>query len=217
MGQRPESSSGLAGDVEVAVFPLTRVTLFPETTKPLNIFEPRYIQMIEDAIKYDRLVALVFAEPTSERVQAVGVKGRLRAVAGVGRVNLLERRDDKTMLILLEAVGKARLEHVIEDEAPYLKAKARWIAEKRDLGNENLFILHRLMKDLSRWMTTHVQDPQAREQFMAKLATPEQRINAICSLMVLDSDLQQTLLEADSIDERCAILAMSIESDGPSQ
>lgn len=217
MGKQPESLSGPTGEVEVAVFPLTRVTLFPETTKPLNIFEPRYIQMIEDALKYDRLVALVFTEPTSERVQAVGVKGRLRAIAGVGRVNLIERRDDKTMLILLEAVGKARLEHVIEDEAPYLKAKARWIPEKRELGNENIFILHRLMKALSRWLNVHVQDTDAREQFLAKLTTAEQRINAICSLMVLDSDLQQTLLEVDSVDERCAILAMAIESDGPSQ
>ena len=66
------------GFVEVSVFPLTRVTLFPQTTKPLNIFEPRYIEMIEDALKHDRLIALVFAEPTSEKVQAVGVKGRIR-------------------------------------------------------------------------------------------------------------------------------------------
>ena len=205
------------GFVEVSVFPLTRVTLFPQTTKPLNIFEPRYIEMIEDALKHDRLIALVFAEPTSEKVQAVGVKGRLRSIAGVGRVTLLERRDDKTMLILLEAVGKVRLENVIEDETPYLKANARWIVENRDLSNQNIFILHRLMKDLGRWMNSHVQDAEARAQFMEKLKTAEERVNAICSLMVLDSDLQQTLLEADSIDERCAQLAMAIESEGTSQ
>ncbi len=221
--QRKSDSEGKSGPpgeggfVEVSVFPLTRVTLFPQTTKPLNIFEPRYIEMIEDALKNDRLIALVFAEPTSQKVQAVGVKGRLRAIAGVGRVTLLERRDDKTMLILLEAVGKVRLENVIEDETPYLKAKARWIIENRDLSNENIFILHRLMKDLGRWMNSHVQDEDARVQFMAKLKTAEERVNAICSLMVLDSDLQQTLLEADSIDERCAQLAMAIESEGTSQ
>jgi uncharacterized protein len=203
--------------VEVAVFPLTRVTLFPQTTKPLNIFEPRYIKMIEDALRTDGLIALVYAEPSSARVQAVGVQGRLKAVAGVGRVTLIERREDKTMLILLEAVGKARLENVIEDAEPYLKAKARWIPEETALSNENIFILHRLMKDMGRWMNTHVQDESARAQFMAKLTTAEQRINAICSLMVLDSDVQQQLLEADSINERCAILAMAIESEGPTQ
>lgn len=210
-------SSSESEFVEVSVFPLTRVTLFPHTTKPLNIFEPRYIKMIDDALKTDRLVALVFAEPTSQKVQAVGVKGRLRAIAGVGRVTLLERREDKTMLILLEATGKVRLENVIEDEEPYLKAKARWIHEDTTLSNENIFILHRLMKDLGRWMNTHVQDEDAREHFMSKLTTAEARINAICSLMVLDSDVQQTLLEADSINERCAQLAMAIESEGPSQ
>lgn len=203
--------------IEVAVFPLTRVTLFPQTTKPLNIFEPRYVKMVEDALASNRLVALAFSEPSSQKVQAVGVQGRLRSVAGVGKVVLLERRPDKTMLILLEAVGKVRLENVIEGEEPYLKAKARWIREETSLSNENIFILHRLMKDLGRWLDLHVQDDVAREQFMAKLTTAEQRINAICSLMVLDSDLQQTLLEADSINERCAQLAMAVESEGPSQ
>lgn len=203
--------------IEVAVFPLTRVTLFPQTTKPLNIFEPRYVKMIEDSLQSDRLVALAFSEPSSQKSQAVGVQGRLRSVAGVGKVILLERRPDKTMLILLEAVGKVRLENVIEGEEPYLKAKAQWIPEDTTLSNENIFILHRLMKDLGRWMSLHVQDEVARDEFMAKLTTAEKRINAICSLMVLDSDLQQTLLEVDSIDERCTQLAMAIESDGTSQ
>jgi Lon protease-like protein len=203
--------------VEVAVFPLTRVTLFPQMTKPLNIFEPRYIKMLNDAMKNDILVALVFTEPTSQKVQEVGVKGRLRAIAGVGRPSLLERRDDGSMLILLEAVGKVRLENVIEDEEPYLKASARWIRENRDLSSQNIFVLHRLMKDLGRWMNVHVQDEDARQGFMAKLTSAEHRINAICSLMVLDSDMQQALLEVDSIDERCAQLAMSIESEGTSQ
>lgn len=203
--------------VDVAVFPLTRITLFPQMTKPLNIFEPRYIKMIEDALKSDMLVALVFAEPTSQKVQEVGVKGRLRAIAGVGRPALLERRDDGSMMILLEAVGKVRLENVVEEAEPYIKATARWIHEKRELSNENIFILHRLMKDFGRWMNTHVQDEDARASFMAKLTSAEHRINAICSLMVLDSDMQQTLLEVDSIDERCAQLAMSIETEGTTQ
>lgn len=203
--------------LEVAVFPLTNVTLFPQMTKPLNIFEPRYIKMVEDSLQNNGLIALVFAEPTSQRVQEVGVKGRLRSIAGVGRPSLLEKRDDGTMLILLEAVGKIRLGNVIEGDEPYLKATASWVREERELSAENIFILHRLMKDLGRWMTVHVQDDDARRSFMAKLTSAEHRVNAICSLMVLDSEMQQTLLEIDSIDERCTQLAMSIESEGASQ
>ncbi len=214
MSSKSDQGEGL---IEVAVFPLTRVTLFPKTTKPLNIFEPRYIAMVDDCLKNDRLVALVFSEPTSQKVQELGVEGRLRSIAGVGRVNLLDRRDDGTMLIMLEGIGKVRLEKVIEDETPYLRASARWISESRDLSVENIFIMHRLVKDLGRWLNAHVQDVDARQAFMKKLTTSEERINAICSLMVLDSEMQQSLLEVDSIDERCALLAMSIESEGTSQ
>ncbi|MDX9731833.1 MAG: LON peptidase substrate-binding domain-containing protein [Bdellovibrionales bacterium] len=203
--------------VEVSVFPLTRMTLFPTTTKPLNIFEPRYLQMVEDALASNGLIALAFAEPASPKAVEVGVAGRLRSIAGVGRVRLLERRDDGTLLILLEAIGKVLFETMIEDQGPYLRAQATWLQEEKTLASENIFILNRLTRDLEHWLQKHVTDEEAREQFLEKLETPEEKINAVCSLMVLDSDVQQELLELDSINERCALLAMSIESEGMAQ
>ncbi len=203
--------------VEVSVFPLTRMTFFPATTKPLNIFETRYIQMVEAALQSNGLIALAYSEPSTAKAQGVGVLGHVRSIAGVGKVQLIERRSDGTLLILLVAVGKVRFERVLEDETPYLRAQARWIAEDGKLSDQYLFLYHRLVRDLSRWMLSHVPSAHDRETFLAQLTTPEQKINAICSLMVLEAEVQQSLLECDRLDERCMQLAMAVDGESPAQ
>ena len=51
--------------MELLVFPLVNVTLFPKTTKPLNIFEPRYVQMVKDAIKHNKMIAVAHIKAPS--------------------------------------------------------------------------------------------------------------------------------------------------------
>lgn len=212
-----ESGSENSGRVQVSVFPLAKVTLFPSTTKPLNIFEPRYIAMIDDALKTDGLIALAYHDPATVRAQEHGVLGHVRMVAGVGRVQLVERRPDGTMLILLHAVGKVQLESMLETDLPYIRAEARWIEEDKTLSDNYLFVLSRMMRDLGRWLTAHIPSAEDRDRFLEHLETPEDKINAICSLMVLESEMQQTLLEVNSLDERCSQLVLAIESESPSQ
>lgn len=211
------SAEQQSGGVQVSVFPLARVTVFPSTTKPLNIFEPRYIAMIEDALASDGLIALAYQDPAAARVLDHGIIGHIRTVAGVGRVQLVERRPDGTMLILLHAIGKVQLESVLKTDLPYIKAQASWIEEDKSLSDTYLFVLARLMRDLGRWLTTHVPSHEDRQRFLQQLQTPEEKINAICSLMVMDSEIQQSLLEVNSLDERCSQLVLSIESESPSQ
>jgi len=208
--------------VEVAVFPLTRMTFFPGTTKPLNIFEARYIEMVEDALRTGGLIALAYSEPSAAKTQGVGVLGHLRSIAGVGKVQLIERRPDGTMLILLVAAGKVRFERILHEDQPgkdkpYLRAEARRVKEDLHLSDPYLFLFHRLQKDLGRWLLSHVASSEDREKFLAQLETPEQKINAISSLMVLDSEVQQSLLECDRLEERCAQLAMAVEGESPAQ
>lgn len=212
-----ECGSESSGRLQVSVFPLAKVTLFPSTTKPLNIFEPRYVAMIEDALKNDGLVALAYHDPSTAKAQDLGIMGHVRMVAGVGRVQLVERRPDGTMLILLHAIGKVQLETAIKTDLPYIRAEARWLEEEKTLSDKYLFVLSRLMRDLGRWLTTHIPSAEDRDKFLEHLETPEDKINAICSLMVLDAEMQQALLETDSLDERCSQLVLAIESESPTQ
>lgn len=214
--RKPRGTSASRPDT-IFLFPLTRVTFFPGTTKPLNVFEPRYVSMINDAIENGVPIALAYADPSPSAIAPgtspkTGVMSHVRGIAGAGTVRLLERRPDGTMLILLESLGKVRLDSVVPSDKPYVIVKATWIEENRELARENVFLLNRLAKELGRWLEENVVDPKQRDVFLGQLASPEEKVNYFCSLAVTDPECQQTLLEADTLDERLKSASLFLDS-----
>jgi Lon protease-like protein len=200
----------------VFVFPLPKVVLFPSTTQPLNIFEPRYIEMINDAVEKEVEVALACTEAPGEESSGQGVMGHIRNIAGCGPVQLLERRPDGTMLILLKSVRKVKLESAVESEKPYILAEEITIDEQSELDSGNIFYLHRILRELSGWLERNVPHPKRREEFIENMKTDEERINTSCSLLIEDSAWQQKLLEMNDINERLKALAALLETGAAS-
>jgi Lon protease-like protein len=190
-------------ELEISVFPLPKVTLFPSTSQPLNIFEPRYIQMIKESIALDRPIALT----------STASVGR---VAGCGRAQLLQEREDGTMMILVRADLKVRLTSLDELSKPYLLAKAVTLVENVQLDPGNIFYLHRLMKEMSGWLERNVPQPKRRNEFIEKMGTDEERVNTACSLLIEDADWQQKLLEFDNLNERIKTAAALLETSAAS-
>ena len=58
----------------IPIFPLSNFIIFPETTVPLNIFEPRYIQMIDDAMKSDRIIGMIQPRKTGNKDKPIFIK-----------------------------------------------------------------------------------------------------------------------------------------------
>lgn len=190
-------------DLEVFVFPLPDVVLFPATSQPLNIFEPRYIEMVNDAIKLDRPIAL-----TS--------KSAAGAVAGCGDVRVLELREDGTMMILVKSDCKVRFNQIDDLSKPYLIAKATTIIEETELDPGHVFYLHRLMKEVSGWLERNMPHPKKRTEFLEQMGSDEERVNTACSLLIEDSDWQQQLLELDDLNVRLKTAAALLETGAAS-
>lgn len=198
------------------------MVFFPSTAKPLNIFEPRYVKMIDDAVQSNSLIALAFSDYyrlhgySSDSESHV----QIRRVAGVGRPNILERRKDDTMLIVLEGTGKVKLGGPIYSPEPYLIHKGEWIEENLDLERENIFRLNRFHKAFVSWLYSNVDDRQRLDLFLSQIDEPEEKINYVCSLMVHDAEAQQRLLEVDDINVRLKLLSSYVEGrekKGPAQ
>lgn len=200
--------------VEVHVFPLPRMVFYPGTTKPLNIFEPRYVQMINDSIEADVPLALAFAEPyrLSEGRSGSG-PGAWRRVAGVGRPIVLEARPDGTLLVLVEALGKVRLGRQRAAGKPYSVCAAEWVEELNTLEPENIFLLNRMHKAFIRWLEANVGDRDQLSIFLAQLRSPFEKINYLCSLMIHDPETEQRLLEADDINDRLRALSLIFDKE----
>ncbi|MBO9667604.1 MAG: LON peptidase substrate-binding domain-containing protein [Bdellovibrio sp.] len=201
--------------MEVFLFPLVNVTLFPRTTKPLNIFEPRYLAMIKDAIAEKAPVALGYIEDPSKvaPVRPGEVVPFVREIAGYGYAQIIEERVNGTLLVFLQGQGKLKLGKVLDRGTPYIVCEGQIIPEKTVVDNEEKAHLMALTKILTRWIHTHIPDPAQRDLFMRNLHHPEEIVGSFASYMVRDYDLQQMVLEFDDINDKVGFLHRLMESN----
>lgn len=97
----------------IALFPLNGAVLFPGCELPLNVFEPRYLNMIDDALKKDRLIGMV----------QNGDDDTLSAIGGLGRIIQFSEMDDGRYLIVLKGLKRFRIVKELETVTPYRQAK----------------------------------------------------------------------------------------------
>lgn len=96
----------------VALFPLNGTVLFPACELPLNVFEPRYLNMIDDALKGERLIGMV--QETESGLSPIG---------GLGRITQFSEMDDGRYLVVLKGLKRFRILQEVDTTAPYRKAK----------------------------------------------------------------------------------------------
>ncbi len=201
--------------MEVFLFPLVNVTLFPRTTKPLNIFEPRYLSMIKEAVETQTPVAVGFIEDPAKviPVRPGETVPFVREVAGYGYAQIIEERLNGTLLVFIQGQGKLRLGKVLDRGTPYMVCEAQIIPEKTVLEPSLRLELNSLHKILTRWIQTHIPDPAQRDIFMRNLTHPEEIVGSFASYLVRDYDLQQMVLEYDDINEKVHFLHRLMESN----
>ena len=86
------------------VFPLSNFIIFPRTTVPLNIFEPRYIQMVDKSMKSDRMIGMIQPKKTGELK-----KPDLHSVGCAGKITSFNETDDGRYLIILNGVCRFKI------------------------------------------------------------------------------------------------------------
>ncbi|HWU43531.1 MAG TPA: LON peptidase substrate-binding domain-containing protein [Bdellovibrio sp.] len=201
--------------MEVFLFPLINVTLFPRTTKPLNVFEPRYMTMIKDAVDSRTPIALGYIDDPSKVTPVRGGENIpfVREIAGYGYAQIVEERVNGTLLVFIQGQGKLRLGKVIDRKTPYIVCEAEIIPEITLIEPEQRMRLGALQRVLTRWVHTHIQDPNQQSMFMRSLHQPEEIVGAFSSYMVRDYDMQQMALEYDDINEKVSFLHRLLESN----
>ncbi|MBK9322284.1 MAG: LON peptidase substrate-binding domain-containing protein [Bdellovibrionaceae bacterium] len=201
--------------MEVFLFPLVNVSLFPKTTKPLNIFEPRYLEMVKIAAEKKSPIAIGFIEDASQvgPVMIGETVPYVRPVAGYGFVQIVEERLNGTLLVFLQGVGKVNLGKVVDRGTPFMVVEAQEINEETLVKPESKAGLDHLLKILTRWIYTHIPDPSQQEVFMKGLVGPEEVVGAFSSYLVRDYDLQQMSLEFDDINKKIDFLHRLTESN----
>ena len=114
----------------IPVFPLTNVIFFPRTILPLNIFEKRYIQLINDCMKSQKLFGMV--QPKSN----INLKPEVYKVGCLGKIIKLNETEDKRFIINLSGLIRFRIIEELVTEKLYREFKVDYSDFTADL-NEN--------------------------------------------------------------------------------
>lgn len=191
----------------IAVFPLGGALLLPRARLPLHIFEPRYLQMLDDALKTsERLIGMV--QPN----EVPGRNGNgLHKIGCAGRITQFSETEDNRYLITLTGVSRFRITSEVEGFAPYRRCKVDWAGFDRDRGkteDDAAFERKSFMDLLSRYFEAR---GLSADWDTLKDADDELLLNSLSMMLDFDPEDKQALLEAPSLSTRRETLVTLIE------
>jgi uncharacterized protein len=207
----------------IPVFPLNGALLLPRARLPLNIFEPRYLAMLDDVLKTShRLIGMVQpTESASEgRVPALHHPA-LHHIGCAGRVVSLSETDDGRYQIALKGVCRFEIVAQKGGFTPYIRADVDWAGFDRDLGvpeKDADFDRPVFLSVLSRYFKF---TGLATDWDSLKEADEELLINSLSILCPFDDEDKQALLEAPSLTTRretlVTLMEFALRSGGPDE
>ncbi len=199
----------------IPVFPLRGAILLPRASLPLNIFEPRYLAMVDDTLSGQRIIGIV--QPAGagpeDGESPEGKTAPLRRVGGAGRVTAYQEQDDGRYLITLSGVARFEIVDEAETDKPYRVATASYDRFASDftvghgeelVDRENLLRVLRLYLDANRLQA----DWRAIQR-----SSSEGLINALSVMSPYGQEEKQALLEAPDLKARGDVLVALAEME----
>ena len=122
---------------KIPIFPLRGVIFFPETNLPLNIFEERYLKMINDTLKNEKF---------SGMAQSKEIKGEVYQVGCLGKIEDHSKTSDGRILINLRGVTRFKIDKEIENKEPYREFLVNYDIFKDDLNLKKIKIQNEDLK-----------------------------------------------------------------------
>ena len=183
----------------IPVFPLSNFIIFPRTTVPLNIFEPRYIDMINDSMKSNKLIGII--QPVSSNNQ--NNLPKLHSVGCLGKITSFRETEDGRFLIELK--GLIRFEMINETisdkkyrilEVDYQKFMKDLDKKKEDLKFSDLELIFKNLRSLFEKRGYIINWKSLQNQSL------DETINALAMASPFSLEEKQILLESENLDDR---------------
>ena len=194
------------------VFPLQGAILLPRATLPLNVFEPRYLQMLEDVMSTARVLCIV-QPATSEEESPAGKAVALRRVGCVGRVTSYQEQDDGRMLITLTGVARCALVAEVDIAKPYricTVAYDDFLTDFEAGAGESEVDRQALLRALKTYL--EARNMRADWGAVAK-SSNEMLVNSLSIVAPYGSQEKQALLEAPDLKTRAETLVALAEME----
>ncbi|MFK7895502.1 MAG: LON peptidase substrate-binding domain-containing protein [Myxococcota bacterium] len=194
------------------LFPLSDVVLLPEVSVPLYIFEPRYRQMMKDALAGSHLIGMVTVRPDS--VEEMAGDPRIFPIGCVGRIAHWQERPDGTFQLLLVGEQRFRIreEQPKNSECLYRSAHVELLEDRQPQTPADFAELNQgredLLVDLDRLIRRSISEDQDPHEVLSHFEElpPARLVNALTQAISFRPIERQQLLEADSVLNRFEIM-----------
>ena len=181
----------------ISIFPLSNFIFFPRTTVPLNVFEPRYIQMVDDVMKGDRIIGMVQPKKSN---QAIPI---LYNVGCAGKIISFNETEDGRYLIVLDGISRFKILEELNNDKLYRECKVNFDNFSNDINNQkeeikfsDLELIFKNLKSLFNKQGYTINWKELEKQSL------DQTINALSMASPFSLEEKQVLLETINLNER---------------
>ena len=185
---------------KIPLFPLSNFIIFPKTTVPLNVFEPRYIDMINDSMKTNKLIGMI--QPRTFNNSKLD-KPELHEIGCLGKITSFKEIDDGKYLIDLKGIVRFKITKELQTKKKYRECEADYVNFLHDLNEEKEVLkfidLELIFKDLKSLFE--------KQGFIINWKALEKQnldetINALAMASPFSLSEKQVLLEAINLNVR---------------
>ena len=181
---------------KISIFPLSNFIIFPNTSVPLNIFEPRYIKMIDDSMKSNRIIGMIQPKNKDE------IPG-LYSIGCAGRITSFNETDDGRYLIIIKGVSRFKILKEINNNKLYRECEVSFNEFGKDMiesFNEIKFSdLELIFKNLKSFFKKKGYIINWKDLEKQSL---DQTINTLAMASPFSLEEKQILLETSNINNR---------------
>ena len=181
----------------ISVFPLSNFIIFPNTSVPLNIFEPRYIEMIDNSMKTDRIIGII-----QPKKQKDGIP-QLYNVGCAGKITNFNETEDGRYLIVINGISRFKILKEINNNKPYRECEIsfdEYIEDTKENYNEikftDLELIFKNLKTLFKKKGYSINWKELEKQSL------DQALNALVMTSPFSLEEKQALLETVTINKR---------------
>jgi len=184
---------------KISVFPLSNFIIFPRTTVPLNIFEPRYIEMINDSMKANKLVGMIQPKSLNDNHKLP----ILHDIGCLGKITSFKETDDQRYLIEVKGLIRFQIIKEITSNTKYRKFEVDFTnfyndldEEKEELKFSDLELIFKDFKSLFEKRGFIINWKELEKQSL------DETINALAMASPFSLEEKQVLLEAKNLNTR---------------
>ena len=181
----------------IPIFPLSNFIIFPDTMVPLNIFEPRYIQMVNDCMKSDRIIGMIQPKNLDEK------SPELYSIGCAGKITSFNETNDGRYLIVLNGISRFKILKEVKSDKLYRRCEVSFSEYNKDMNTDpreikfsDLELIFKNLKSLFKTKGYVINWKELEKQ------TLDQTINTLAMASPFSLEEKQILLESIDLKSR---------------